>query len=279
MILARNTNHVCEIAPVVLMTSIVNADCNSRSVIAHFLLICYYLWWYNERMSLQYWLAILLTLLLTGFVGYGTYRTAHLLRVWQPDRNLLLLPAENGVRIGLILLCIGLGHATGLSKELLGWTAPQWQQQVLWGTLWGLLIAFVFYASTRWLAARTGSRLYSPTVLALVVPHTTSELALVSLAMAPVVILEEMLFRSLLLGGLSPVAPVPLLLIATGLIFGLMHSPQGIWGMVGAGLAGVLFGLLFLQYHSLVQPVAAHYVANMAQILIAMRLIPRAVRL
>jgi membrane protease YdiL (CAAX protease family) len=89
--------------------------------------------------------------------------------------------------------------------------------------------------------------------------------------MVPVVVLEELLFRSLLLAGLAPLAPQPLLLVAAGLAFGLMHSPQGAWGMIGAGLAGMGLGLLFLWAGSLVLPFVTHYVANVVQVGLAMR--------
>jgi membrane protease YdiL (CAAX protease family) len=54
-------------------------------------------------------------------------------------------------------------------------------------------------------------------------------------------------------------------------LFGLLHSPQGVWGMAGAALAGILLGLLFLAAGSLLLPCIAHYVANMMQIGVAYR--------
>lgn len=225
-------------------------------------------------MSLRYTLFVVLTLALTAFVGYGTYQTAKLLRAWRPDRNLLLIPAENIARLGLVALCIGLGLLSGLSADQLGWRLEPLLPQVGLGVLLGAAIAIFFALSTRWIVARTGLRFYSPTVLEIIVPRNGRELIGVLAAMLSVVALEELLFRSLLLGGLSPLWPTPLLLAATGVAFGLMHSPQGAWGIFGAGLAGVAFGLMFLWAGSLLLPAVAHYVANGVQIALAMRIGP-----
>lgn len=220
--------------------------------------------------TLRYALFLALTLALTAFIGYGTYATARLLRHWRPNRNLLLIPEENLARVGMIGICVGLGWLSGLPPQQLGWTwEPVWPQ-VMTGGLVGLALALFFYTSTRLLLRFTGRRFYSTVLLEHVVPSSLGELVQVLLALVPVVVLEELLFRSLLLGGLSvlvdPLWPVILL----GILFGLMHSPQGIWGMVGAGLAGILFGVLFLAWHSLLTPLIAHYVANAVQIVLAM---------
>lgn len=222
-------------------------------------------------MTLRYGLFLLLTLALTGFIGWGTYNTARLLRTWTPDRNLLLMPAETVMRLLVIATCIGLGLLSGLPKETLGWTLVDLDRQLLWGIGWGVVLAGFFYIATDRVIAGSGERFYSPTVIKAILPADGGEFLLVSLAMVPVVILEELLFRSLLLGGLSPIAPPYLLAVLAGIIFGLLHSPQGLWGMIGAGAAGILFGLLFFQAGSILLPLVAHYVTNMAQIGLALR--------
>jgi hypothetical protein len=223
-------------------------------------------------MTPLYWLFVILVLAMTAFLGYGTFATARLLRTWQPEGNLLLMPGENVLRLGMVALCVGLGWLSGLPLAELGWTAPGAAGQVLWGVGIGGAVAGFFIVTTRWLVQRTGMRFYSDQVIGLIVPKSGRELLLVGLALMPVVVLEELLFRSLLLGGLSPILPVAWLLVGFGVIFGLLHSPQGAWGMVGAGLAGILFGLLFLWQGSLLLPIVAHYVANFVQIAVAMQL-------
>ncbi|OUC08017.1 hypothetical protein RY27_11515 [Litorilinea aerophila] len=134
----------------------------------------------------------------------------------------------------------------------------------------GVMLALFFYGATRWLTARTGHRYYSPLLLEIIVPRTAWELLGVLLALIPVVLLEELLFRSLLVGGLLPILPAPLLVVGWGILFGLMHSPQGLWGMTGASLAGIFLGVLFLEQGSLLTPLVTHYVANAVQIWLAM---------
>ncbi len=223
-------------------------------------------------MSIRYWIFVGATVLLVSFVSYGVYATHRLLRTWQPDRNLMLLPGENILRLGLIALCLLLGLTSGLDWRQLGWVLGNGGQQLLIGSLWGSLLALFFYITTQWLIRHGGRRFYSAVVIKAIVPTNRKQLWLVVLAMLPVVLLEELLFRSLLIGGLTPMMPPFGLLVATGLLFGLMHAPQGLWGVVGATLAGTLLGLLFINQGSLLAPLIAHYIANVLQIGQAMRL-------
>ncbi len=223
-------------------------------------------------MSINYWIFVTGTLGLLGLISYGTFATARLLRQWQPDRNLLLLPAENFMRLIFIALCLLLGTLSGVPQTKLGWVPTALWQQMAAGIFWGTLLAICFYWSTRYLLQWGGERFYSAVVMRAIVPQDRRELLLTLLAMGPVVLLEELLFRSLLLGGFSVVLPVPLLLVGWSILFGLLHSPQGLWGMLGSGLAGLLFGVLFLQQGSLLLPLVAHYVANALQLIQAMRL-------
>jgi membrane protease YdiL (CAAX protease family) len=230
-------------------------------------------------MDWNYWLFVLAVLALTGFIGINTFATARLLRVWTPDRNLLLLPGENLVRLALLGVCLGLGKLSGLGAEQLGWVAPRPGQQVALGLLIGLGMGLVFFVTTRWVIAKTGQRFYSSTLIEQIIPASRREFVLVTLALIPVVVLEELLFRSLLIGGLAPLLPQGYLVIGLGILFGLFHSPQGIWGMAGASLAGILFGLLFLWQGSLLLPAVTHFVVNMVQIVLALNLTAKGVSL
>ncbi len=222
-------------------------------------------------MGQYYWFFVAGTLALTAFLSYNTYLSAQLLRHWRPTQNLILLPSENFLRIGLIALCVGLGWLSGLSYEQLGWQWPINVRPVLTGVLWGTGLAAFFALATVWVIRHTGRRFYSPTVVQAIIPRSRGELPLVLLAMIPAVLLEEILFRSLLVGGLSPILPIPLLMIGWSLLFGYLHSPQGYWGMFGAGLAGLLLSWLFLYYETLWIPLIAHYVTNILQVGHAMR--------
>jgi membrane protease YdiL (CAAX protease family) len=143
---------------------------------------------------------------------------------------------------------------------------PNALAQTSWGVLWGLAVAAVYIITTRWVMLKSGGRYYTPTVVRVIVPRTRQQLLLVALSMVSVVFLEELLFRSLLLGGFAPLFPQWFLLAAGGVIFGLMHSPQGWWGMIAIAIGGVVLGLMFVAEQSLLMPTVAHYVANMVQI-------------
>ena len=222
-------------------------------------------------MSFTYWIFVALTGLLLTFLSYGTFATAQLLRHWQPDRNLLLMPAETGLRLAMVVFTFVLGSLSGVPAAQLGWTLNQWRPQLLIGLGWGVALATIFYWTTRWLLQHGGERYYSAVVIHAITPKTNRELVAVLLAMIPVVLLEEMLFRSLLIGGFQILLPAPMLVIGWGIFFGALHSPQGRWGMIGAGLAGILLGMLFLYTGSVVAPLVAHYVANSVQVVQAMR--------
>jgi len=221
-------------------------------------------------MTIRYVLFLVVALALTAFLGYVTFATARLLRTWRPEENLLLSFQENVLRLLLGLLCVGLGVLSAVDPATLGWQWANWRGDVLLGLGVGLGLAVGLYAATRLLLRLGGARFYSPSVLEILLPTNQREFWLVLLAFVPAVLLEEMLFRSLLIGGLSPLLSPLFLTIGTGVVFGLLHSPQGAWGMAGAGLAGVIFGLLFLATGSLVAPLVAHYVANTVQIGIGM---------
>ena len=221
-------------------------------------------------MTWQYLLFVALTLVITTIVGYGAFTTARLLRHWQPQENMLLLPAENVLRTTLLVVCLLLGRGSGLPPETLGWQLPNAGAQVLTGTLTGLGLAALFVGIGQLVTRYTHTNLYRP-ILALLVPRTRREARLLPFALLLSVLFEEILFRSLLIGGLSPLLPTAWLIVGFSVVFGLLHSPQGAWGMVGAGAAGALFGLLFLWQQSLLTPFVAHYVANGAQIWLACR--------
>ncbi|MEM7133753.1 MAG: type II CAAX endopeptidase family protein [Chloroflexota bacterium] len=219
---------------------------------------------------LRYWLFVVLTLLVTGVVGYATFATSRLLRSWKPTQNPLLLLSENGIRLVLLLAFILFGFLSSLPQVKLGWVWDDLLYESAVGITWGVAIALFFFGATKWLVQQgVGGRIYSTVIIEAILPRSFKEALLVAVAMIPAVVSEELLFRSLLLGGFSPLAPPLLLLVVSSIVFGLLHSSQGIWGMVGASVGGFLFGILFLWRGTIVTPVIAHYVANMLQICIA----------
>ena len=221
----------------------------------------------------MYYIFVAGTLALTAFIGYTTFATAMLMRRWRLTSNPLLSRADAVIRLLLIGLCIGLGAISGLDSVTLGWTLENPLQQILLGGAIGLGLGLGLHGLSQWVFNNMGTRLYSKTFAEMIVPRTQREFYLIAGALIFVVILEELLFRSLLIGGLSPLLPVWVLVIFTSIIFGVLHLPQGAWGIVGATIAGAIFGVLFLYEHSLLAPIVAHYVANMIQIMLVLRLL------
>ncbi len=219
-------------------------------------------------MDWRYALFAGLTLLITAIVGYGSYTTARLLRNWKPQENLLLLPAENVLRGIILMICLLLGSGSGLPPETLGWQIPDAGSQILTGALAGLGLAVLFAGMGRVVTRYTDTRFYT-SILDLVIPRNRREASLLPFALLLSVLFEEVLFRSLLIGGLSPLLPTAWLIIGFSVVFGLLHSPQGTWGIVGAGTAGALFSLMFVWHQSLLTPLVAHFVANGVQIWLA----------
>jgi membrane protease YdiL (CAAX protease family) len=81
--------------------------------------------------------------------------------------------------------------------------------------------------------------------------------------------MEELLFRTLWIGGFGAVVPIPLLIIGTSILFGLMHLPQGQLGILVAGGINILFSILFIWSGQLLLPLTTHYTVNLLQLVIA----------
>jgi membrane protease YdiL (CAAX protease family) len=215
----------------------------------------------------MYLLFVFGSLGLTIALAWATYQSGRLLRAVPVRENLLLAPVENMVKFVLVLMCIGLGLLSGASPEQLGWTLENGWRNLALGLLLGLLTQLVANGVTLGAIKIWGKGIYSPVVMKNIMPRTRIEWLLVPAALLLAVVLEELLFRSLLIGGLSVRVPVPILVVGFAAVFGLMHSPQGILGVVLTGLMGMWLSLLFLWSGSLLLPLTAHYVINFLQLL------------
>lgn len=199
------------------------------------------------------------------FISFATYRTGQLLRAWQPEENLLLSPFENVARLGIIALCFGLGALSGRGAAGLGWLPAQPLADIGLGVAVGLGLSLALLPLNLWVR-RYRPHWYSDVVMQAVMPRTAREWSLVILAFLPTALLEELLFRSLLLGGFAPYVNVIYFAVAVSLFFGLLHLPQGEWGVVGVTLVALALSALFLWRQSLLLVVVAHWVANIAQL-------------
>ncbi len=222
-------------------------------------------------MSIRLTLFVSSTLFLTAVITWLTYRSARLLQEIEVPFNLMLAPAENAFRLLLIVLCLALGRLSGLPPERLGWVVPSVRTETLVGLGVGVLIQSLMHPLTRWAVARFGPEIYSPVVIRNILPDNGREWALVPVAMIPAALLEELLFRSLLLGGFSAIWPPLPLAVLGAVLFGAMHMPQGLLGVLTTGGVGFLLSLLFLQRWTLLSVFVAHYTINLLQLLWASR--------
>lgn len=207
------------------------------------------------------------SLALTAGLAWATYQSGRLLRAIPVTENLLLAPTENAVKGVIVLLCIGLGLISGVHAESLGWTFNNGWRDIGLGIIVGLSTQLIANTLTDAAIKKWGKEIYSPVVMKNIMPRTREEWLLVPAALFLAVILEEMLFRSLLIGALGQALPVPLLIILFSAVFGLMHTPQGNLGILVTGILGLWLSLLFVWSGGLILPLVAHYTINFLQLL------------
>lgn len=201
----------------------------------------------------------------------STAYTGRLLQCWTPPFNLLLSWPDNLVRLVLIALCVLLGAILGPGASALGWQTTYLASDVLIGFVAGMILATGMQLFGAAAVRRWGTDVYDSRLLRAIMPARSREWPGVLLALGPAALLEELLFRSLPLGGLGWLLAPQWLLWPLGLFFGLLHWPQGSWGVVGSALAAFAFSLLFLATGSIWAPLTAHYAMNIAQLVSARR--------
>lgn len=218
------------------------------------------------------WLFAVCVILLMAFVAFTTYRSGLLLREWTPPINLMLSVPDNLLRLALMGICLALGYGLGPGPAVLGWDTTYLAQDLAWGGAVGLLLTGLVTGAGQAIERRWGPDVYSPRLVQCILPLNRREWAGVLLALLPAAALEELLFRSLPLAGLAWLVAPGWLMWPLAVLFGLLHWPQGGWGVTGTALVAIAFSLLFLATKSIWAPLAAHYVMNVAQLIVATRL-------
>lgn len=206
------------------------------------------------------------SLALLAFLSWATYQSGKILRDNPPEINLLLSPGENVARAVVIVLCIGVGFGSGTDPVRLGWVTFDPLGALVGGAVLGLAVQLPVNWLTRLAVDRLGKDVYSPVVVRLVMPRGRREAALTMIAFLPAVLMEELLFRSLLVGGFSSFANPWVLAILWSMVFGAMHLPQGSWGVMATSVIGFVLGGAFIIGGGLLAPVVAHYVINLLQV-------------
>jgi membrane protease YdiL (CAAX protease family) len=208
---------------------------------------------------------------LIALVCYTMVRSGLALRSWTPRSNLLLSLPDNVARLAMLAFCILLGLTVGPGPEALGWSVSPslLGRDLLLGVVVGLVWAAALNLGGKLAVRRWGPEVFSAKVLQCMLPISGWEWVGVLLALLPAAALEEMLFRSLPLGGLAWLVPPWWLLWPLAVLFGLLHWPQGGWGVAGAAISAVMLSLLFLATGGIWAPLAAHYTINLSQLVLA----------
>lgn len=172
--------------------------------------------------------------------------------------------ATHGV---LAVVLLAAAWLTAVPPEALGLEMPSTSDIAIGGGL-GLVLAVANEVGAR-VANRLG---FEPddrlrTVLA---PETVAGWASLLLVGLPVIAgAEELLFRGVLIGGLSSGLgwSIPLLVVLSSALFGLGHGLQGPGGVLVTALLGAVLGVAFVATGSLAVVVVAHYTVNAAEFL------------
>lgn len=221
----------------------------------------------------DFWLNMtrLLVLLFTGVIAWMTYRSYLLLKSVVIEANLLLSLPETLARLMLVGICFFLAWLSGLPPEQLGLVVDDVWRIVGWGVAAGIVVQLGINLLTVPMIKMFGRDIYSPWLIRNILPRRSGEWPLVFLAFIPPVLMEELLFRTLLIGVFRDIVWMPLLIVITSVVFGLMHQPQGKLGMLIAGLINVIFCILFVWSGQLLLTFVVHYTINCLQVVFAFR--------
>ncbi|MFC4562140.1 CPBP family intramembrane glutamic endopeptidase [Nocardiopsis mangrovi] len=180
----------------------------------------------------------------------------------------------------VILLILVLSPA--LSVADLGLRAPH-----AWGPLLAAVIGFAVAMLILWLITRdrsagggpNGSRPLLPPgpepggdVLEVLAPHTRAERRMAAGLGITAGICEELLYRGLFVAlGVALGLPVWLVAIVSCVVFAVAHVYQGWWGLVGPGLLGALFMVVYLGTGSIFIPMVLHIALDLRSLLLTGR--------
>jgi uncharacterized protein len=172
--------------------------------------------------------------------------------------------SSEGARLPFLRLALS-GEAGLL---LLAWGLSRWLQLTPFSylqpdgatLLWGLAAAIPLMAGLAWMLSSTWTPVRG--LVALVVERLGALLAGQSVAgLAALAIVagvsEEVLFRGVIQPGLTRWMPAGLALLATSLLFGLVHFASRSYAVM-ASIMGLYLGILFQLTGNLLAPVVAH---------------------
>lgn len=206
---------------------------------------------------------------LTLALMYLTAATAALLQRGPLPFNPLLHPAEMAFRLLILGVCLLLVWASGFPLTRFGVVPFSFRRDVAAAVAGGLLLAWTVNFVSRLVVPDAPSGFYSKNALQSVRPRTVAELVAVCLVALPAALLEELLFRGMWVGGFSAWVPPVWLIAVSGLLFGLMHLAQGLWGVLVTAFVGIVLGVAFVWTGSLWFVLGVHWTVNVNQFVVA----------
>jgi membrane protease YdiL (CAAX protease family) len=210
------------------------------------------------------------TLALIAFLYWAAYQTDRAMksRAVEIKGNLLLSVPEFIFKLILLGVCFGLANTLSVDRveKYIGWPSKQPMADIVLGLTIGLVTVFVINLISIFAIRIWGKRIYSPDLMKGMIPRNQIEWPLIIVPLLLAVSLEEFLFRAMLIGGFSILVSPWAMAVAGSIIFGLMHSPQGILGIVLVSLVGFMFGVVFILTNSLLIVIVAHFIINFLQL-------------
>jgi membrane protease YdiL (CAAX protease family) len=200
---------------------------------------------------------------------WGAYHNGKEIKTIQIRGNLLLQVPEFLFKLVLLGLCLGLASQLDVPRpdKYFGWPPKNLPVDLVIGIVVGLVVQFLANMLAAIAIRIWGPGIYSPIVMRSVVPKNTREWVLIMLPLLLAVMVEEVLFRALTIGGFTILVNPWLLAVASSVLFGMVHAPQGSLGMVLTGLVGFVFAAIFIITNSLLAAITAHFVINLLQII------------
>jgi membrane protease YdiL (CAAX protease family) len=171
------------------------------------------------------------------------------------DQELPRLPVYVSTSISLWFLtiaAIAVSAYSGFTAALIG-LRPVLMRPLLCWTVFGLATALALYAFSRHFNVKE-----SPLLNQLLPRTRTERLAFVFVSLTAGVC-EEIVFRGFLIAALTPVfGTIVPAVVASCILFGVLHSYQGIVGGVRAGILGLALAIPFAVTGSLLPSMIAH---------------------
>ena len=212
------------------------------------------------------------TIALLAFMYWGAYQNGKEIKTIEIRGNLLLQFPEFVFKILLLGLCLGIAQSLEVARpeKYFGWPPTNIWADIAIGAVIGLVCQFGANLLAALAIRFWGTGIYSPAIMKSIVPKTWVQWILILPPLLLAVVVEEVLFRALAIGGFSainfPYMPW-ILAVGSSLLFGIVHVPQGSLGMVLAGGIGFIFAAIFIVTGSLLLVIAAHFILNFLQIL------------